>query len=74
MAVRPSQIRVGAAEAALMIPGVHRLQGEYAKLQTPVAIIAGSDDRLIEPDLRSTLGALDALAEILDGLDSQRRG
>ncbi len=50
MAVRPSQIRAGAAEAALMIPSVHTLQGAYAKLQMPVAIIAGSDDRLIEPE------------------------
>ena len=50
MAVRPSQIRAGAAEAALMIPSVHNFQGAYAKLQMPVAIIAGSDDRLIEPE------------------------
>jgi pimeloyl-ACP methyl ester carboxylesterase len=50
MAVRPSQIRAGAAEAALMIPTAHSLQGDYAKLRIPVAIIAGSDDRLIDPD------------------------
>ena len=50
MAVRPSQIRAGAAEAALMIPSVHNFQGAYGKLQMPVAIIAGSDDRLIEPE------------------------
>jgi pimeloyl-ACP methyl ester carboxylesterase len=50
MAVRPSQIRAGAAEAALMIPAAHSLQGEYAKLRIPVAIVAGSDDRLIDPD------------------------
>ena len=50
MAVRPSQIRAGAAEAALMIPSVHSLQGAYAKLQMPVAIVAGADDRLIEPE------------------------
>lgn len=50
MAVRPSQIRAGAAEAALMIPTVHGLQGEYSKLRIPVAILAGSDDRLIDPD------------------------
>ena len=50
MAVRPSQIRAGAAEAALMIPSVHNLQGVYAKLQLPVAIVFGSADRLIEPE------------------------
>jgi len=50
MAVRPSQIRAGAAEAALMIPSVHNLQEAYAKLQMPVAIVVGSADRLIEPE------------------------
>jgi pimeloyl-ACP methyl ester carboxylesterase len=50
MAVRPSQIRAAAAEAALMVPTAHSLQGDYAKLRIPVAIIAGSDDRLIDPD------------------------
>jgi pimeloyl-ACP methyl ester carboxylesterase len=53
MAVRPSQIRAGAAEAALMIRSVHNFGGAYAKLQMPVAIIAGSDDRLIEPEQSS---------------------
>ena len=50
MAVRPSQIRAAAAEAALMIPSVHNLQGAYANLQMPVAILAGADDQLIEPE------------------------
>ena len=50
MAVRPSQIRAGAAEAALMIPSVYNLQGDYAKLRMPVAIVVGSADRLIEPE------------------------
>ena len=50
MAFRPSQIRAGAAESALMIPSVHKLQGAYAKLQMPVAIVVGSADRLIEPE------------------------
>ena len=50
MAVRPSQIRAGAAEAALMIPSVYNFQGAYAKLQMPVAIVVGSADRLIEPE------------------------
>jgi len=33
-----------------MIPSVHNLQGAYAKLQMPVAIVVGSADRLIEPE------------------------
>ena len=49
MAFRPSQIRAGAAEAALMIPSVYNLQGAYVKLQMPVAIVVGSADRFVEP-------------------------
>jgi len=48
MAVRPSQIRAGAAESALMIPSVHTLRKDYRQLQMPVAIVAGAEDRLIE--------------------------
>lgn len=47
MAVRPTQLRASAAEAALMIPGAIALQGEYKKLEVPVAIVAGDSDRFI---------------------------
>ena len=50
MAVRPSQIRASAAEAAMMIPAVRRLQKEYGQLHVPVAIVAGAQDRLIESE------------------------
>jgi pimeloyl-ACP methyl ester carboxylesterase len=50
MAVRPSQIRAGATEAALMIPSVEKLRTSYSELRMPVAILTGSDDRLIEPE------------------------
>jgi pimeloyl-ACP methyl ester carboxylesterase len=48
MAVRPSQIRASAVESALMIPSVITLQKQYVRLQMPVAIIAGAEDRFIE--------------------------
>jgi pimeloyl-ACP methyl ester carboxylesterase len=48
MALRPSQIRASAAEAALMIPSAHTLEKEYRSLQMPVTIVAGAEDRLIE--------------------------
>ena len=50
MAVRPSQIRASAAESALMIPSAHTLKKQYRLLQMPVAIVAGAEDRLIEPE------------------------
>ena len=48
MALRPSQIRASAAEAALMIPDAFSLRGQYADLKMPVVIIAGEQDRLID--------------------------
>jgi pimeloyl-ACP methyl ester carboxylesterase len=55
MAVRPSQIRASAAESALMIPSALTLFKEYRKLQMPVAIVAGAEDRLIESEQAARL-------------------
>jgi pimeloyl-ACP methyl ester carboxylesterase len=48
--VRPSQIRAGAAEAALMIPCAAGLAGHHSELSLPVAIIAGRDDQIVDCD------------------------
>jgi pimeloyl-ACP methyl ester carboxylesterase len=48
MAVRPSQIRAGAAEAALMIPAAFASSKTYGELGMPTIILAGEDDRLID--------------------------
>jgi pimeloyl-ACP methyl ester carboxylesterase len=53
MAMRPSQIRASASEAALMIPDAFALRGKYADLQVPTVIIAGEDDKLIDIDSQS---------------------
>jgi pimeloyl-ACP methyl ester carboxylesterase len=53
MALRPSQIRASAAEAALLIPGAFKQRGKYRDLQMPVVIIAGEDDKLIDTDSQS---------------------
>lgn len=53
MALRPSQIRASASEAALMIPDAFLLRGKYADLRVPTVIIAGEDDRLIDIDSQS---------------------
>jgi pimeloyl-ACP methyl ester carboxylesterase len=50
MAVRPSQIRASAADAALMIPSARALEKQYGLLQMPVTIVAGADDQLIDPE------------------------
>jgi pimeloyl-ACP methyl ester carboxylesterase len=48
MALRSSQIRASAAEAALMLPAAMSHATDYASLSMPVAIIAGADDHLID--------------------------
>ncbi len=53
MAVRPSQIRASAAELALMIPAAFAARGTYPGFNMPVAIIAGSDDRLVDAEVQS---------------------
>ena len=53
MAVRPSQIRASAAEAAMMIPAAFHSSKSYGELTLPVVIVAGGDDRLIDIDEQS---------------------
>jgi pimeloyl-ACP methyl ester carboxylesterase len=48
LALRPSQIRASAADTALMIPAAAALHGRYGELKMPVAIMAGSDDEIVD--------------------------
>lgn len=50
MAIRPSQLRASAAESALMIPDALAVQGRYGELTMPVAIVAGTGDRMVDVD------------------------
>jgi pimeloyl-ACP methyl ester carboxylesterase len=47
MALRPSQMRASAAEAALMIPAAFASSKTYGELGMPMIILAGEDDRMI---------------------------
>jgi pimeloyl-ACP methyl ester carboxylesterase len=49
MALRPSQIRAAAADAALMIPAAARLRSRYFTLGTPLVLMAGDGDRIVHP-------------------------
>lgn len=53
MAVRPSQLRASAAESALLIPVATAAAASYSSLAMPVVIVAGSDDRLVDPEVQS---------------------
>lgn len=48
MALRPSQIRAEAAEAAIMVPAAAALAGRLGELQLPVTIVAGRGDELVD--------------------------
>jgi pimeloyl-ACP methyl ester carboxylesterase len=50
MALRPSQIRAEAAEAALMIPAAAMLSKRFGELDLPVTIVAGSGDKMVDPE------------------------
>jgi pimeloyl-ACP methyl ester carboxylesterase len=53
MAVRPSQLRAAAAESALLGPAAASTADRYAELEMPVVIVAGTGDRLIDPDAQA---------------------
>ena len=50
MTLRPEQLGAAASESALMIPAATRLSKRYQELTMPVAVIAGSGDRIVDPD------------------------
>lgn len=53
MILRPWQIRAAAAEGALMIPSAMQLRPRYLELKMPVAILAGTKDRIANIDRQS---------------------
>ena len=48
MALRPSQIRAEAAEAALMVPAAAAVAGRYEQLDLPVTIVVGRGDEIVD--------------------------
>ena len=49
MSMRPWQIRANAEDTALMVPAVAAMEHRYEDLTVPVAIVAGGDDKVINP-------------------------
>jgi pimeloyl-ACP methyl ester carboxylesterase len=48
MLLRPKQLRASAADSALMVPAASALAGRYAELKMPVAVIAGTQDKVVD--------------------------
>lgn len=55
MAVRPSQLRASAREAAMMIPMAAAASKSYGEITAPSVILAGEDDRLINVEQSARL-------------------
>jgi pimeloyl-ACP methyl ester carboxylesterase len=53
MALRPSQLRSTAADSALLIPGAIEMSKHYQALSTPVHIIVGGSDQVINATTQS---------------------
>jgi pimeloyl-ACP methyl ester carboxylesterase len=53
MALRPSQIRAAAADAALMIPAAATMSERYSALELPVTIVAGRGDKVVDHEGQS---------------------
>jgi pimeloyl-ACP methyl ester carboxylesterase len=49
LALRPWQIRAAAADTAAMVPAAALLSPLYSELTLPVEIIAGAEDRIVDP-------------------------
>lgn len=53
MALRPSQLRAAAEEAALLVPSASRMRRRYRALEVPTVIVAGAQDRYVDPSRHS---------------------
>ena len=53
LALRPWQIRASAEDSAFMVPGAAALQKRYRELRLPVAILSGTEDRVVTPKHQS---------------------
>ncbi len=69
LALRPSQLRATAADGALMMSDAKALSARYGQLAIPVAIVAGSGDKIVGPEHAERLrGAVpDATLRIVEG-------
>jgi pimeloyl-ACP methyl ester carboxylesterase len=47
MALRPSQLRAVAEDAAVLVPAAHEMRRHYREVRVPTVIVAGADDRYV---------------------------
>ena len=54
-AVRPQQMRAQAQDAAAMVSAASAMQSRYSDLRLPVAIMAGIEDRVVQPQRQAAV-------------------
>ncbi len=70
MMLRPWQIRAAVEDGVMMIPAAASLRPTYGRIHAPTLIMAGSEDRIVDPDrhARRLHGVLpQSTVEILEG-------
>lgn len=50
LTIRPKQLRAAAEESAFLIPAAAQLQPQYSRIECPLRIVHGAEDKLIEPE------------------------
>ena len=53
MMVRPGQIRANAEDAVFMIPAAAGFRKRYGQLSMPVRLLAGAEDKIVDPQAHS---------------------
>lgn len=51
--LRPGQLRADAEDGTFMVPAAVALQRRYGELSMPVRLLAGADDRIVDPQAHS---------------------
>jgi pimeloyl-ACP methyl ester carboxylesterase len=53
LTLRPRHIRASAEDSGLLMSSAAAFEGRYGELRLPVAIVAGAEDRIVDPGLHS---------------------
>jgi pimeloyl-ACP methyl ester carboxylesterase len=65
LALRPWQLRAVGEESAMMVPAAAALRRRYASLRTPVVVVAGASDRIVDAERHSARLSRETAAPLL---------
>ena len=64
LTLRPSQLRASSQETVLMVPSAAKLEERYRELRLPVCILAGGEDRIVDPQQSVRLNGIVGESEL----------